>query len=465
MGKHDAAAADSRGGRALFTQRLSVKGRGMARIERLRQHILRLALCSLLGVAPGACIAHPGHGPGGAAGNSYADALAALDVTFRSFLEDAAKQPGSWMLLESAANTCLERAHLTGSYQDFALADSLFDRAFAVAPKGSGPLLSRATFELSVHRLDAAEALIRAKEGAAIPTANSTIAIHGARADLAFERGDYAEAKRLIDRLMKEDPGSTNLFRLANYEWHLGDSRKVDRMLARAESLYAGTSDQYRAWFRAQRGDLAVDLGNYEQALARYQEAEDLFPGWWSNYARTAHVFALQGKTEQATFAYQDLISRTNLPEMMDALAMLYQAADEAAPLARWTAKARKLHDTRTARFPEAAVGHALQHFLRLEADTKEVVRLAERNRDLRPNGEAWTWLAQAYLRDGQTAAAGTAVDRVLALGWKTPETFATASLVRKAQSRANDAAKLEREAVALNPDAMKLVAWLSPAR
>ncbi|MFN8547600.1 MAG: tetratricopeptide repeat protein [Candidatus Eisenbacteria bacterium] len=301
------------------------------------------------------------------------------------------------------------------------------------------------------------------QEGAAILTANTKLAIDAALADLAFERGDYPTAKKLIDRLAREDRSSTNSFRLANYEWHLGDMARADRLLAEAESLYAGPSDQYRAWFRAQRGDLALDRGRYDEALARYREAEELFSGWWANYARTARVFAQKGQREQAIFSYQDLISRTNSPEMMDALAELYAATDDSIPQKRWTEKARKLHLAREARFPEAAVGHELQHYLRLGADPREAVRLAERNRDLRPNGDAWTWLAQAYLRAGDATRAGTAIDRALTLGWKTPEALATASLIRAAEGKKAEALRLETEARAKNPDAMGLVSWLAP--
>ncbi len=432
----------------------------------VRKNVAAMANGLLRRLAPVALLAtlvqaHPGHGPGGAAGSGYVDALVNLEASTRSLRADAERRPTDWLPLESAARLYLERARLTGNYDDFARADSMLTRAFAIAPKKAGPFLTRAEYFLSIHRLADAEAEIAKEEGGAIIPPATRRAIAEVRADLLVEQGNYSEARTAIEALVAQERNAPNLSRLAILEWHLGQPARADHLLAEAESLYFGPQEQYRAWFRLQRGDLATARGNYDEALARYREAEELFQGWWLTAFRAAQVMERQQKFEAATFAYQDLVSRTNLPEVMDALAALYREQGEASAATRWIAKARRLHDAREARFAEAALGHALQHHLHFDPDPKAVVSRAERNRDLRSNGEAWTWLAQAQLRAGDFVASEAAIDRALKSGWRSAETWATGAIVARRMGNG----RLERErlgaAVALNPDAPRLVAWL----
>lgn len=420
--------------------------------------ILRFASIVLLATT---AAAHPGHGPGGAPGSGYVDALVNLDTATRALRLEAARKPTDWLPLESAARLYLERARLTGNYDDFARADSMLTRAFTIAPRKAGPFLARAEYFLAVHRLADAEAEIAKEEGGAITPAATRRAIAEARADLLVERGDYSEARAAIEALVTQERSSPNLSRLAILEWHLGRPDTADRLFVEAESLYFGPQDQYRAWFRMQRGDLATARGRYAEALDRYREAEELFQGWWLTAFRAAQVMERQEKIEAATFAYQDLVARTNLPEVMDALASLYRREGEESAATRWIGKAKRLYDAREARFAEAALGHALQHHLHFDPDPAAVVRLAERNRELRPNGEAWTWLAQAQLRAGNLPASEAAITRALTAGWRSAETWATGAIV--AGRMGNTGLQKERRAaaVALNPDAPRLVAWL----
>jgi hypothetical protein len=76
-------------------------------------------------------------------------------------------------------------------------------------------------------------------------------------------------------------------------------------------------------------------------------------------------------------------------------------------------------------KLPEASYGHALEHFLefphpdhRRSADAKRAVDVARKNVALRPNGEAKTRLAQAYVRAGPIAEARADIAKVLASKW-----------------------------------------------
>ena len=82
-----------------------------------------------------------------------------------------------------------------------------------------------------------------------------------------------------------------------------------------------------------------------------------------------------------------------------------------------WIDRARLGHEERLRTHPEAAAGHALEHFLESGADPEFAVRLAEKNRDLRPGAEAHLLLARDYRQAGRhedAATATTVVERIL---------------------------------------------------
>jgi thioredoxin-like negative regulator of GroEL len=81
---------------------------------------------------------------------------------------------------------------------------------------------------------------------------------------------------------------------------------------------------------------------------------------------------------------------------------------------------------------PETVYGHALDHFLEVEPDADTAVALAERNRDLRPNGEARTQLARAYLKAGRLAEAAAELDAVAGTAWCSAQTERVAAEVAR---------------------------------
>ena len=70
----------------------------------------------------------------------YADALAGLDEQIEFVRARVEANPDSWKDLEWLANLHMERARISGSYDDYAAADEAIEQAFEIAPAGLGPL-------------------------------------------------------------------------------------------------------------------------------------------------------------------------------------------------------------------------------------------------------------------------------------------------------------------------------------
>ena len=95
--------------------------------------------------------------------------------------------------------------------------------------------------------------------------------------------------------------------------------------------------------------------------------------------------------------------------------------------------------------------------------DAARGVAIAQKNLALRPNGEARTRLAQAYVRAGRIADARTAIAHVLATKWVSAETYATAAIVHRLAHDDAAANALESKAKSLNEHAPEQLAWLKP--
>ncbi len=145
--------------------------------------------------------------------------------------------------------------------------------------------------------------------------------------------------------------------------------------------------------------------------------ANRILPGWWLIEEHIAESWALTGRTREAEALYLSIVERTGHPEFMDALARIAEAKGDTEASA-WDARADQAFEKQIAKFPEAASGHALDHFLARAENSERAIQLAEANARIRPNGEALLQLAQAYRLAGRAADARAALSRAAATGW-----------------------------------------------
>ena len=357
--------------------------------------------------------------------------------------------PAVWPQWANLAEAQRALAQLTGDYRFYREAEQSLAKAFALAGNG-GPYLARARFNVSVHRLDRVQADLdrAAREGDPDVTA-----IVGLRADLAFYRGRYDEALAGYRAALERREDLPGLVRLALWHARMGHASEAAALLDRADAIYHGDSQHPRAFLALQRGLIELDRGRWDRALAHYQHALRLLPGWWLAAEHVAEIHALQGDTDAALREYAAVIADTNSPEYMDAMASLLRERGDAAGAQGWITRARKLYDERLATLPEATYGHGLDHFL-LFATPAEALALARRNHALRPNGDSQIQLADALLQAGAKDEARRIIRSALISGWRTAELHAAAARVFAASGQAAAAARQRALALALNPRA-----------
>lgn len=242
--------------------------------------------------------------------------------------------------------------------------------------------------------------------------------------------------------------------RLSRYQAKTGHRVEALALLDRAERSYFGDSQQLRAWLQLQRAVIELETGRWENARAYLLAAERQLSGWWLVEEHLAEVQALLGETEAARELYRGIVERTGLPEYLDAWAALERRAGNEAQAAALRAQAAALFEERLARFPEAAAGHALDHFLQPGSDPLRAVALAQANARSRSYGDAQVQLAQAYLQAGRRREARAVIGAALKSPWNTAELHWTAARVYAAGGETAVAAEQRRLALALNPRA-----------
>ena len=212
-----------------------------------------------------------------------------------------------------------------------------------------------------------------------------------------------------------------------------------------------------RAWLKLQRGLVALDRGRFDEALAMYRLAEDALDGWWLVDEHIAEVHLLNGNIAEAKRIYESVIERTGGPEYMDALAKIEQQLGNADRAGKLTAQARSIYTERLRAFPEAAAGHALDHFLKSQADAVQALALAQKNYQTRAFGESAIALAKAWIMSGKPERAKPLIEAQLASGWDTAESWWILSEVQLQLSGDAQAARARAEALRRNPHSEKM--------
>ncbi len=388
---------------------------------------------------------------------TYDREAATLDAAIDGAVQLINKQPNNTLIALEAVSLYTERARLTGNYDDYRKAQALLDATTSRTNKASFPCLAHAKLHYALHRLQAASSALDA-----CPVTVDPVEIAGLRGDIAFYSARYREAEELYLSLVNQVGTTPQYFRLAMLRNKMGSPGEAAALLEAAEKRYHGGSATMKAWFKVQRGLIAWDRGRIEEALALYSLASDELAGWWLIDEQIAEVKRLNGDTAAAKALYESVIRRNGLPEHMDELARLLREGAAPESATEWIKRAQTIYRDRLKLFPEASVGHAVDHFLQFGTPA-EALALARRNAELRPYGDAQIALAAALFRAGQASAAAECIARVEASGWNTAQLHAIAAQINAGLGRGAAADAQHAKAIQMNRHVMRLNTLAQP--
>ena len=382
--------------------------------------------------------------------SGFNEALAALDEEITKTEALTESQTG-WLVVERVAKLYMSRARLSGSYQDYAKAEAAIAASFERAPEGSGPFLTRAALNFTLHRLDPIEADLAKAEGAILVDKPTQAYIASVRGDVAFQRGEYAAALDHYETSLGLQENSSILAKIAQWRWRAGEFELAEQKYREAEAKMLDDSLEARAWLQLQIGIMDLERGRYEDAFGHYREGTEILGGWWLLEEHIAEIAVLLGLDAFALELYTDIIERTGKGEFMDAkAALLGEAGDEAGAQALID-QASGVYESQLELFPEASYGHALDHYLEF-GPAARALELAELNHGLRPGVPAKIALAEARLATSDTAGAQAIIDTALATTWVSADLFWAGSQVYAALGDEAKATELREQAEALHP-------------
>ena len=383
---------------------------------------------------------------------NYEDELNKLNAAIEHGITLSARQSTDTLIPHEVVSLYQERARLTGKYDDYAKAEALL-ASLSAAPKPTpSHCLATAKLHYTLHRLKQASAALDTCPTTVEPTEVATM-----RADIAMYSGRYREAESIYRALVNEPGIAPNYIRLALLRKWLGAPGEAAALFEAAEKRYHGGSPTMLAWLKLQRGLVALDRGRLDEALALYRLATDALAGWWLIDEHIAEVLLLSGKTAEAKRLYESVVERTSAPEFMDALAVIESQQGNRDNAQQLQIKARAIYEQRLIAFPEAAAGHALDHFLQSQADAKLALSLAQKNFDTRPYGEAAVALAKAWILAGKPDRAVPLIETQLNKGWDTAEAYWVLWAARQKLGQQPQADQAKDAALRRNPHSEKM--------
>jgi predicted Zn-dependent protease len=310
-----------------------------------------------------------------------------------------------------------------------------------------------------MHRLGNAEQSLARLDKYVIRSPAESIESEGMRGDIAFYRGDYAQAKRRYDRGDAISRRSMD-FRRGVMAANFGQFDEAAELFTRSEHASRLPSRQSLADHELARGMVEMRRGAWDKAAERFARANRLFPGSWLVEAHVAQSLALAGKQDEAIRRLETIAARTDAPEVKDALAAPYRAKGDGVRSRQWADRAGATWQTRLRQFPEAAYGHALEHELAFGTPAR-ALDLARGDYASRPHGATAIALGWAWLANNKPTQALRAIAPVLTSEWQSADGHVVAAQAHALLGQGQQAEDEQKKALAINPHALDPAAAL----
>jgi tetratricopeptide (TPR) repeat protein len=214
----------------------------------------------------------------------------------------------------------LQKARETGDPSYYTKSEPLFERALASNPDHVEALIGKASLAMSRHRfLDGLKIAERAAN-----LNEYSAAARGILSDAYVQLGDYDNAVRVLDEMVRLKPNLSSYSRIANIRELKGDVEGAIKAMEMA--IQAGAPDaENTAWCIVQLGQLYLKMSRTREAEIAFRGALRRFPEYVHAYAALARTAAAGKDFESAVEYYNKAIDRVPEPGFLIELAALYQ--------------------------------------------------------------------------------------------------------------------------------------------
>ncbi|SRR6266478_5351037 len=345
------------------------------------------------------------------------------------------------------AEALYRRASLTGNPEDFLRAGSAADEVIRQTGPVEEFVLAKADLDLKRHRPVQAGSDLQL-----IWDLEDNVAGRTLQADIDLQRGRYADARRIYENVIEEEPTWDRLARLAYLESLTGDAVGADALYAKAEDEITAKELRAYAWVEVQRGALAFAHGLHEAAVAHYRRAQRAYSGYWAVEERIAELLGAQRHFTKAITLYRQVLARTSRPEIAQALGDLYAFMGEVEEAKPWHDRALAVY-LESAQRGDNSYPHQLAGFYAdVLLDGSEAVRWARKDLEQRRDPAAHDALAWALYRNGEYEAAYEEIRLALSSGIADANLYFHAAMISTAAGHSDEGRKLLQRTAVLNP-------------
>jgi tetratricopeptide (TPR) repeat protein len=214
----------------------------------------------------------------------------------------------------------LQRARESGDPSFYTKAEALFDRALAVQPQLMEAMLGKASLAMARHDFHDAREMARK----AVALHPDVVATYGVLADALVELGEYDEAIRSLDQMIRRKPNLSSYSRVSYLRELMGDTEgatQAMQMAVQSGSPYAENT----AWCMVQLGNLYLNAGKTAEAEMQYQSALTRFPDYAHAWGGLARLAVARKDSLEAVRYYKLAMDQIPLPEFAIGLGEVYE--------------------------------------------------------------------------------------------------------------------------------------------
>jgi len=251
---------------------------------------------------------------------AFAPSWSSNEQVISSMEERLKEDPDNPKIAATLGQAYLQRARESGDPAYYSKSEILFTRALKREPASIDAMLGKASLLMARHEFHNARDLAKK----AIATDPDVVATYGILTDALVELGDYDEAIRTLDIMVRRKPNLSSYSRVSYIRELKGDiPGAIQAMKMAVES--GAPNGENTAWCMVQLGNLYLIDGQLNRAEEQYQQALLRFPDYAHATAGLARVANARGDLAGAVEHYKLALDRIPLAEFAIGLGEVYE--------------------------------------------------------------------------------------------------------------------------------------------
>lgn len=202
------------------------------------------------------------------------------DAKIRLYKQKTEQDPNNYRNYDNLAYYYFQKARETGNFDFYLKADHAIGKSLEIKPDSNTALGLYAKLKIANHEFR--QALQYAKKALALkPNSGYTYGILG---DAYLELHQISNAEKAYKKMMELDPSLESYARMSNLMHHKHnhvDAIKFMELAYRAGLKNHSTPKEHLAWTQVMLGEIHLESGNSNQARNYFNNALDLFEGYY----------------------------------------------------------------------------------------------------------------------------------------------------------------------------------------